>query len=49
MNESNVGLKVLTTGVATFIKDNHVYVFEARYKENLNDFITRAKQEIKAL
>ena len=49
MNESNVGLKVLKTGVATFIKDNHVHVFEARYQENLNDFITRAKQEIKAL
>ncbi len=49
MNESNVELKVLTTGVATFIKDNHVHVFEARYKENINDFINRAKQEIKAL
>ena len=49
MNESNVGLKVLTTGVATFIKDNHVHVFHAHYKENINDFINRAKQEIKAL
>ena len=49
MSESNVGLKVLTTGVATFIKDNHVHVFQARYQENINDFINRAKQEIKTL